>query len=191
MHGSLLLHSRPPSAPAIHQGVAIHGFDLECLHEALGLGVVIGIAAPAHGAGKTMLLQDGAIVFGGILRPSVGMMHATPWWIAGADGGLECSNSEPCIDRAADSVTYDPTGPSIEDRSQVHKAGLDRDVGDVGYPQLVRTIQFHVLRKIGEDRTIVIAIRRCDKTPALPWIQRMLAHEPADLLGVHDNAAMA
>ena len=45
----------------------IHGFDLECLHEALGLGVVVGIAAPAHGAGETVLLQDGAIVFGGIL----------------------------------------------------------------------------------------------------------------------------
>jgi hypothetical protein len=41
------------------------------------------------------------------LRSTVGMMHATPWWIAGADGGLECSNSEPRIDRAADGVTYD------------------------------------------------------------------------------------
>jgi ABC-type uncharacterized transport system substrate-binding protein len=38
---------------------------------------------------------------------------------------------------------------------------------DVGYPQLVRAIQFHVLREIGEDRIIVIAIRRRDKTPAL------------------------
>ena len=27
--------------------------------------------------------------------------------------------------------------------------------------------------KIGEDRIIVIAIRRRDKTPALPWIQRV------------------
>src|SRR5262245_1335913 len=151
----------------------------------------VGIAAPAHGAGETVLLQDGAIVFGGILRPTVGMMHATPWRIAGADGGLECSNSEPCIDRAADGVTYDPTGPSIEDRSQVHKAGRDCDIGDVGYPQLVRAIQFHVLREIGEDRIIVIAIRRRDKTPPLLWIQRMLAHEPADFLGVHDNATMA
>ena len=50
---------------------------LDGLYEALGLGVVIGIAAPAHGTGETMLLQDGAIVFGGILRPTVGMMHAT------------------------------------------------------------------------------------------------------------------
>jgi len=99
----------------------IHGFDLECLHEALGLGVVVGIAAPAHGAGETVLLQGGAIVIGGILRSTVGMMHATPWWIAGADGGLECSNSEPCIDRAADGVTYDATGPSIEDRSRYTK----------------------------------------------------------------------
>jgi hypothetical protein len=66
---------------------------------------------------------------------------------------------------AADGVTYDPTGPSIEDRSQVHKAGRDCDIGDVGYPQLVRAIQFHVLREIGEDRIIVIAIRRRDKTP--------------------------
>ena len=34
----------------------IHGFDLECLHEALDLGVVVGIAAPAHGPGETVLL---------------------------------------------------------------------------------------------------------------------------------------
>src|SRR5207244_13606321 len=87
-----------------------------------GLGVVVGIAAPAHGAGETVLLQDGAIVFGGILRPTVGMMHATPWRIAGADGGLECSNGEPCSDRAADGVTADPTHSSHEDRNQVEKA---------------------------------------------------------------------
>jgi putative restriction endonuclease len=29
------------------------------------------------------------------------------------------------------------------------------------------------------------------QAPPLLWIQRMLAHEPADLLGVHDNATMA
>ena len=63
------------------------------------------------------------------------MMHASPWWIAGVDGGLERSNSEPRIDRAADSITYDPTGPSIEDRSQVHKASRDCDISDVGHPE--------------------------------------------------------
>ena len=121
---------------------------------------------------------------------AVGMMHASPWWIAGADGGLERSNSEPCIDRAADGITYDPSGPSIEDRSQVHKASRDCDISDVGHPELVGTVRGHGLRAIREDRIIVIAICRRDKPPVLLWIERMLAHEPTDLLGVHDNAAM-
>jgi hypothetical protein len=90
----------------------IYGFDLQCLHEALGLRVVVGVSASTHRAGETVLLQDGAIVIRGVLRSTVGMMHATPWRIAGADSGLECSNSEPCIDRAADGVPYDPTEPS-------------------------------------------------------------------------------
>ena len=100
----------------------IHGFDLEGLHEALRLGVVVGIAAPAHRADEAVLAQDGAIGFGGVLRSTVGMMHATLRWIAGVDGGLERSNGEPRIDRSADGVTYDPTGPGIEDRGQVDEA---------------------------------------------------------------------
>src|SRR5476651_288858 len=119
------------------------------------------------------------------------MMYATPWWIAGANGGLERSNNEPRIDRAADGITYDPAGPGIENRSQVHKAGGDCDIGDVGHPELVGAIQRHALREIGEDRMIVIAIRRRDKTPPLLWIQCVLAHEPTDFLGVDDDATMA
>ena len=46
---------------------AIDLLGLERLHEALGLGVVVGIATPAHGALETVLSQDGVIVFGGIL----------------------------------------------------------------------------------------------------------------------------
>src|SRR6516162_1754494 len=48
-------------------GHQIHGFNLQCLHEALGLGVVVGIAPPANGALETVSSQDGVIVFGGIL----------------------------------------------------------------------------------------------------------------------------
>src|ERR1700675_2027694 len=119
------------------------------------------------------------------------MMHATPWRIAGADGGLEGSNNEPRIDRAADGITYDPTGPRIEDYSQIHKAGRDCDIGDVGDPELVGAIQSHGLRAIGENRIIVIAIRRRNKPPPLLWIERMLAHQPTHLLGVHNRATMA
>jgi hypothetical protein len=53
------------------------------------------------------------------------MMHAAPRGIAGADGGLERSSCQPRIDRAADDITYDPTGPRIEGDSHVHEAGRD------------------------------------------------------------------
>jgi hypothetical protein len=69
--------------------------------------------------------------------------------------------------------------------------GRARLILNPGCAKLLRPSQFHVLREIGEDRIIVIAIRGRNKTPPLPWIQRMLAHQPADLLGVHDNATMA
>ena len=36
-------------------GHEIHSFDFECLHEALGLGIIIRIAAPAHGADEAVL----------------------------------------------------------------------------------------------------------------------------------------
>src|SRR5947207_1799136 len=110
----------------------------------------------------------------------------TPWFwgINGAAGVLAASVA------VVTSIAFSIDMTLRIGRSQVHKAGRDCDIGDVGYPQLVRAIQFHVLREIGEDRIIVIAIRRRDKAPPLLWIQRMLAHEPADLLGVHDNATM-
>src|SRR4029453_12590810 len=82
------------------------------------------------------------------------MMHAAPRGIAGADGGLERSSCQPRIDRAADGITYDPTGPRIEGDSHVHEAGRDGDIGDVSHPKLVRTIQCHGRRKIGADRIV-------------------------------------
>ena len=36
-------------------GHRVHGFDLERLHEALDFGVVVWIAAPAHGAYEAVL----------------------------------------------------------------------------------------------------------------------------------------
>src|SRR5450432_1203925 len=118
------------------------------------------------------------------------MMHAALRGIAGADGGLERSSSQPRIDRAADGVTYDPTGPRIKGDSHVHEAGRDGDIGDVSYPKLVGAIQSHGRRKVGADRIVVIAVCRRDEPPARLRIERMFAHQPADLLGVHHKATM-
>jgi hypothetical protein len=67
----------------VHQ---IDGLDLKGLHEALGLGIVIGIATSAHGADETMFGQQVAIRFGGVLRPTIRVVDA-------ALRRLLCSNS--------------------------------------------------------------------------------------------------
>lgn len=54
----------------------VHCLDLERFHEALGLGVVVGIAVASHRADQYMLGQHLPVGGGGILRSAVGMMHA-------------------------------------------------------------------------------------------------------------------
>jgi hypothetical protein len=50
----------------VHQ---IDGLDLKGLHEVLGFGIVIGIAASAHGADETMFGEPVAVGLGSVLRP--------------------------------------------------------------------------------------------------------------------------
>jgi Phosphoadenosine phosphosulfate reductase family len=56
----------------------IDRLDLYGFHEALRLGVVVRIAAPAHRADEAVDDQQVAIAFRCILRAAVGMMHAAP-----------------------------------------------------------------------------------------------------------------
>jgi len=84
-----------------------------------------------------------------------------------------------------------PARPGVEDGGHVDKAGGDCDVGDVGHPQLVGTIDHPVAGKVREDRTGVIAVRGGDESLTALGLQVVFAHKPADLLGIDDDAAMA
>lgn len=85
----------------------------------------------------------------------------------------------------------------------VGEAGGDRDVGQVTRrrprtdggprlaPELVGTVNLEILRHERVDRTIVIAVGGSDETPAPPRVQVVLPHQPPNLLGVDDKAAVA
>jgi hypothetical protein len=49
------------------------------------------------------------------------------------------------FNRSADCITDHPARPGIEDRCQIDEANCDRDVGQIGDPELVRTINRHVV----------------------------------------------
>src|SRR6185436_5424080 len=69
----------------IHQ---IDGLDLKGFHEALGLGIVIGIATSAHGAVETMFGQQVAIRLGGVLRTTIRVVDAALRRLSYSDSGL-------------------------------------------------------------------------------------------------------
>src|SRR5215471_12748233 len=91
------------------EGVVLHQvnlLDLEGLHKALSLGVVVWVAASTHRAPEAVLGKLATIIFGGILRTAVGVMDATRWRLACRDGGEQCGKRQtyiyPLADRIAD-----------------------------------------------------------------------------------------
>jgi hypothetical protein len=49
----------------------IHGVGLQCLHEAFRLGVVVKIAAPAHGANEAMCGEQLPVIGRRLLRTAI------------------------------------------------------------------------------------------------------------------------
>ena len=61
----------------IFEAAAIDFFGFECLHEALGLGIVVGVAGPAHADGDIVAGEAPAVFGRGILHAAIGMMNET------------------------------------------------------------------------------------------------------------------
>src|ERR1700716_3146800 len=55
--------------------ICVDFFPLESLHEALAIGVVVGIRRPAHAWDHAVFTQHGNVGAGCVLDAAVGMMH--------------------------------------------------------------------------------------------------------------------
>jgi hypothetical protein len=95
------------------------------------------------------------------------------------------------VEAAADRVADDAARPSVEDDGYIDEAGGDRDVGQVRHPELIGAVHLEVARDEREDRPVVVAVGGAGETPSSPRVEVVLAHQPADLLGVDDMAAVA
>jgi len=67
----------------------INRLDLERFHEALGLGIVVGIAASAHGADQAVVLDNLVVRGRCVLRAAIGMVNASGKRPAGVDRRLQ------------------------------------------------------------------------------------------------------
>jgi hypothetical protein len=71
----------------------------------------------------------------------------------------------------ADRIRHHPARPGIEDCCYIDKAGRNRDVAQIGDPELVRTIERHVVREIGKVQTVVVAVGGDDEAAlAVDWL---------------------
>ena len=154
----------------IFEGLIIHqidGLDLERLHEALSLGVVVGIAASTHGTDQTMVGEDIAVDLGSVLRAAIRVVNAAFRWPPYSDSRLQRRNGKTSIDRAADRIANDAARPGIKDYRQIDEARRNADVGDIRDPELIWAIDDPVAGEVREDWAVVIAVSRSYEPPLL------------------------
>ncbi len=140
--------------------------DLERLHEALGLRIVVRIAGRAHRPAQPGFLQGPAIGFTCILRSPVRVKDAASRRLSVLHCRSQCGQSQRRVDVARDRVAHHLAATSIQNRGQVAKPRSDADVGEVGDPDLVRPRRDDVAIKVREDRRIVLAVGGSNESPA-------------------------
>src|ERR1700730_13544937 len=117
----------------------IHCLEIELLHEAFRLGVIVKIATVAHGANEAICGEELSVIGRRILRTAIRVVNAALRRIAIVDRRLNRRDRQTRINRAADRIAHHAARPRIEDHGQVHKARLDRDVGPGVVTFLMRT----------------------------------------------------
>src|SRR5882724_7086547 len=138
-----------------------------------------------------MVGEDVSVALRSILRPAVGVMHASAWRPSAFDRHLERRDRQAGIDRAADGVADNHPGPGVKDHGDIDEAACDRDVSDVGHPKLVGTVQRrHVASQVREDRAVMVTVGGGHEATPVLRLQTVLAHEAADLLVVRDDALL-
>ena len=107
------------------------------------------------------------------------------------DRPFEGGDAVPGLEVAGERMADDPPRPGVEDHREIDEALCDRDVGDVADPELVGAVDGEVAGHERKDRAVVVAVGRVGETPPFPWVEVVLAHQPAHLLGIDHLAAVA
>jgi len=116
----------------------VYQFGLEGAKEAFHDRIVVTVAAPAHTALQTMILEKLLVLIAGVLYAAIAMMQQRP---------RRCTLQEGCLQGLADQVRSqmirrgpadDLSRAEIDHGRQVQPALFDRDVSNIGCPGLIR-----------------------------------------------------
>src|SRR5271168_3330235 len=93
-----------PAAAVIAMAGAVDLFALEGSDKALGLGVVVGIADPAHAGGDAVPVEHAGVLGTGVLHAAVGMVDQAAPGRRHRQAGAEMIGHRPADDAPAESI---------------------------------------------------------------------------------------
>ncbi|MET4031027.1 hypothetical protein ABIC08_008797 [Bradyrhizobium sp. RT9b] len=128
----------------------IDALNLQRLHEAFGLSVVVRISSPTHGPFDPVLGKVVAVHLGSILGTSIRMMDAAKRRVSSLNRDGKCSECQQSVDGTADGIAHDAPGPGIQNDGNIDEAADNGDVGDVGDPELVGPFRTMFLARFGK-----------------------------------------
>ena len=140
---------------------------------------------------QAMLGESPAIRLRSVLRTTIGMMDAAARWLSGLDRGSQCRQSKPRIDLPTERIANHPARPVVYNHGQVDEAGRDANVRDIADPELIWAAWAEATDKVGEDRTIVIAVGGAHEFAQGAHLKAILAHQSCDRLMIDDHALSA
>jgi hypothetical protein len=107
------------------------------------------------------------MLLGRVLRSAVGMENAARKRLAQRHRTLERGDGMTGVETAADRVADDAARPGVENDGEIDEAGGDGDVGQIGYPELIGTMNLEAAGDERIDRPVVVAVGGTGETPSL------------------------
>ena len=101
---------------------------------------------------------------GGVLHAAVGVEDAARRRAAQGDRPLERGDAVAGLEVAGERKADDPPRPGVEDDREIDEALRDRDIGDVGRPELVGPVDREVAGHERKDRAVMVAVGRAGET---------------------------
>ena len=129
---------------------------LQCLDEALRIGIVQGVGLAAHADLEIVKLQFVHIVFRGILHAAIGVMDTAWRRIAIDNGHAQGGHRKLGIQVSGNRVADRLAGEHVQDYRQIDEAYQDMDVGQIGHPDLVNAVYPAVGNQVRITRLPVI-----------------------------------
>src|ERR687897_524576 len=147
------LEDRPPGRLSIRPRVTVDQLSFESGYEALGHRVVVATPSPPQGGQNPRLFEAATELHRGVLAAPVGVMDQSRRWTASVDRHVHRVEDQLRPEVVRHGPAYDLSGVGVEHEGEVEPPLPGPDVGDVRYPQAVRSfgseVALHQLRSRG------------------------------------------